>query len=361
MTLKQLYNSLTELIEKPNQREDWYQNWFESNPEIFTILGLSSPLSHPYYVSLDGETYIPDFLVKDRTGNWLIFELKRPDTKVHKNVNRRQDFYSDFSSYLAQCNEYSAYFEEVQNRNFLKEKYRIDVQKQVQSIIVVSRDINVDKRWVHDEILRNRNARTILWTFDDILAAISSQISLQESSFVNLKGLSGAILFAHLDSMITPEDQYLLDFGRDIKNRISIGFNRNSIFVEVTSNGVPISTRKPFLFSLYQKPIILYFEVGLSDSQTHIALSINFTDFIFRTFDPMRIKLEDIYNWVIGSDVTMKTPASSIMYEQILYNCMLKHEEQQQLFSYFKERYTYYFSPLSIHPLPGIVFQGKKC
>jgi hypothetical protein len=360
-TLKQLYNSLIELIEKPNQREDWYQKWFENNPEIFTILRLSNPLSHAYSVSLDGETYIPDFLVKDITGNWLIFELKRPDTKVHKKVTRRRNFYSEFNSYLAQCNEYSAYFEETQNRNLLKKQYGIDVQKQVQSIIVASRDINVDKGWVHDEIVRNRNARIILWTFDDILAAISSQIRLQESSFINLKGLSGAILFAHLDSMTAPQDQYLLDFGSDIKNKISIGFNRDSIFVEVTANGVSISTRRPYLFSLYAKPIILYFEVGLSDSQTHIALSINFNDFIDRSFDPMKIKIEKIYNWVIGSDVTMKTQASSIIYEQILYNCMLTHEEQQQLFSYFKERYASYLSPLNIHPLPGILFQGKKC
>ena len=49
------------------------------------------------------------------------------------------------------------------------------------------------------------------------------------------------------------------------------------------------------------------------------------------------------------------------MYEEVLYTCMLTHEEQEQLFSYFKQRYAYYLSPLGIHPLPGLKFKGRKC
>ncbi|MFO5437528.1 MAG: hypothetical protein ACLBM4_02335, partial [Dolichospermum sp.] len=104
-TLKQLYSSLVELIEQPTQKEEWYQSWFESNPEIFPILGLSDPVPHPYSVTIEEAVLIPDFLAKDRTGNWVIFELKRPDTNVHKGTDRRRIFYQDFNSYLAQCSE----------------------------------------------------------------------------------------------------------------------------------------------------------------------------------------------------------------------------------------------------------------
>ena len=68
--------------------------------------------------------------------------------------------------------------------------------------------------------------------------------------------------------------------------------------------------------------------------------SMNGTESIDRVFDPMHIKTESIHNIVCGSDVMMKTPASSIMYEVIVYACILDHKEKEQLLSYFNQRYS---------------------
>lgn len=359
-SLKELHESLLALVEAPNQKEEHYQKWFENNRMIFSVLGFSEEIPHPCSINIEGEEYIPDFLARDCSGSWFVFELKRPDIKVHKQRNRRRTFYRDFESYISQCNEYSLFFEETDNRNFMKTKYGITVQRQVHSILVASRDDSLDKHWVHDEIVRNRNSRITLLTFDDILSSIENQIRLQESPLLHLQGVSGAVLFSHFDPITTPQDQYLLDFGSDPMNKVSVGFNANSVFVYITIKGKCVSTRRPFLFVLGNKPNLLYFRVGLSDSCTHISLSMNGTESIDRVFDPMHIKTESIHNIVCGSDVMMKTPASSIMYEVIVYACILDHKEKEQLLSYFNQRYQYYLSPLAIHPLPGILFDGLK-
>ncbi|WP_375328782.1 hypothetical protein [Microcystis sp. BLCC-F210] len=159
----------------------------------------------------------------------------------------------------------------------MKTKYGITVQRQVHSILVASRDDSLNKHWVHDEIVRNRNSRITLLTFDDILSSIENQIRLQESPLLHLQGVSGAVLFSHFDPITTPQDQYLLDFGSDPMNKVSVGFNANSVFVDITIKGKCVSTRRPFLFVLGNKPNLLYFRVGLSDSCTHISLSMNGT------------------------------------------------------------------------------------
>ena len=65
-----------------------------------------------------------------------------------------------------------------------------------------------------------------------------------------------------------------------------LGFNANSVFVDITIKGKCVSTRRPFLFVLGNKPNLLYFRVGLSDSCTHISLSMNGTESIDRVFVP---------------------------------------------------------------------------
>jgi len=89
---------LLALVEAPNQKEEHYQKWFENNRMIFSVLGFSEEIPHPCSINIEGEAYIPDFLARDCSGSWFVFELKRPDIKVHTQKNRRRTFYRDFES-----------------------------------------------------------------------------------------------------------------------------------------------------------------------------------------------------------------------------------------------------------------------
>ena len=104
-TLVDLHALLAEDVD-----EEAFQIWFETNAAIFTTLGYVRALPHPRLEYHDGEVRLPDFLVKDTSGLWHVFELKRADTAVLKPQLRRQTFYAKFEEYLTQCVEYAEFF-----------------------------------------------------------------------------------------------------------------------------------------------------------------------------------------------------------------------------------------------------------
>lgn len=89
------------LVDKKST-EDGYQKWFEDNSIVFEILGYNRIIPHPK-LPLDEENhYVPDFMVQKTNNLWEIFELKKPDTPILKNKDRRVSFQSTFEDYCAQ-------------------------------------------------------------------------------------------------------------------------------------------------------------------------------------------------------------------------------------------------------------------
>lgn len=84
-------SELNRLLADLSNREDKFQKWFEDHPVIFQTLGYQRVISQPNLQVLT-KTFIPDFLVQRVDGLWEIFELKRPDTDVLRDMERRQVF-----------------------------------------------------------------------------------------------------------------------------------------------------------------------------------------------------------------------------------------------------------------------------
>lgn len=358
INLKRIYSELDSLIKSEKQLEDNYQKFFENNTEVFTFLGYNSPISHPKLLKYDGTKYFPDFLVKDLSGNWVIFELKRPDTKANQNHTSRNTFYKSFETYISQCNEYSLYFEDRENRNYVKKNLNIDVQAQVKSILVSSVSSNVDKNWINDELIRNRSARLSLLTLDDILAAIHAHIKLHEQHLSHLDGLSGSIFFSPVNDG-NKNDNFLVSFGKTPQNCISIGYSYDHFFVHITHNGDTTKANTSFTFQC-DKIYNVHFEIGLDNNFTLVSININGDPLNMRIFDPLHSEIDDLYNWIIGSDITGKTNSSYSLMELILYSRTLTYEEQLAIDKFLNEKYEIYLSPL-VPSLPHRVnFIGNK-
>jgi|GEM_PF-1121020 len=364
-TLHQLYSELSSLIDKPNMKERVFQEWFEKNPEIFKILQFDKAFPHPYQVDTgENDVSIPDFLVKEFTGTWGIFELKRPDTVViSSSSNKRIKFTAEFESYISQCREYSEFFQELENRNRLNQRYEIDVQKSVPAIIVAGRDHALEKRKAFD-MLYDRGSKVKLYTFDDILNAIRVAISLQETQFVGLRGLS-------FTSMVIVHDngkerrQFLLSCGLEEKrNAILIGIQGiDSLFIEIyDQSGQLREVVVPFVLSFIgvEKLVSLHFEIGFHEDMLFVAVLVNGRVLLFKEFDAVQFDQTATNFRVIGSDVRGQTDASFSYCEMICYNKTLSYELRNKILKYFSEKYRYYLSPL-ISDLPfRIEFKGRK-
>lgn len=362
--LMAIHESLQSLLNRESITEDDCQKWFETNPKVFKILNFVEAIPHPKQICTETEDlHIPDFLVKKINGLWEIFELKRPDTKILKNVKKRKTFYADFNSYVAQCREYSQFYLSSANRKLMEKEYGIENQKSFASTIVAGRDSAVCKKEVH-ELLFDSGSKVHLLTYDDVLNTILGAVRLQES---HLKGLPGITLSQVCSLLEGPqlEKQYFYDFGvsKD-KNRISIGvYNSEEFFVKVideegkkqeitipfSSNDIPVA-----------KAFHLHVEVGLGDNYLYINTFIDGRCITHNILNRANIAPEAFYYWVVGADVQGKTASSMAIAETIIYPYTLSFEERTQLIAYFNDTYSYYLEPEpDSYSLPvQVIFQG---
>ena len=178
MDRNQLENAIYELrslLETGEAREERFQSYFEKYDVVFSVLGYSK--AYPHIVldltdelkeKFDREVLIPDFLAQKLNENMDVFELKTPQENLVKDKRGRTSFYSKINDYIGQVVQYSEYFEDQENRNLLKSKYGLDIQKKVDVVIVAGLDKGLDKKLLHDEIRRRSHHLNII-TFDEIL------------------------------------------------------------------------------------------------------------------------------------------------------------------------------------------------
>lgn len=117
----------------------------------------------------------PDFFITEPDGNSNIIEFKLPFLKANAVVGQanRETFNSQINSYIQQTNVYEEYFEDPNNRTYVKEKHGLDV-RYPKRILVVGR------RWMfdsHDWRRIQRDYRNItIRTFDDLIDGILAQL-----------------------------------------------------------------------------------------------------------------------------------------------------------------------------------------
>ena len=326
LLLKQLYKAfktLEDLLLDPATDEAQCQEWFEEHTIIFKLLSYTQQIPHPSQITcINGEEYIPDFLVKKFNGLWEIFELKRPKTKVLKSKSRRVTFYSNFEDYISQCREYSQYYLIPDNRKTIEDKFGIEIQNELFSSIIAGKDEDFDKHKVHD-LLFDRGNKVQTLTYDDIKSLLLSSISLQTSHSKNLPGLTYSSML-WLPCSSKGKFQYICDFGvTEDKNRISIGVTENEfLFIKIFSDEKKVLYKTISLIEAgitYEKIFNLHFEFGLAEDNTYLNLFVDGNFIFHESFEKINLHPSVFYYWVMGSDMFGKTDADHSYSQVILF------------------------------------------
>lgn len=220
-TLELSIAELTVLMSLPNAVEEDFQQWFERHPVAFEVLGYVRGIPHPE-LSLDATTpMFPDFIAQRPDGLWEVVELKRPDTQVLRNPERRTVFYSDMGTYVAQCQEYSDRCTQAQVVNLLREKHGIEMNAQPSCILVAGRSAGTDRLKVHD-LLKRSTTKISHHTYDDVLDALERHYI---SNYLGEVGGRGVSVYATilLTEPHSEAGQCLFDLGEaPSRNRITV-------------------------------------------------------------------------------------------------------------------------------------------
>ncbi|MEY8757938.1 hypothetical protein AB9M93_26220 [Peribacillus frigoritolerans] len=117
----------------------------------------------------------PDFFITEPNGYSNIIEFKLPGLRASAVVGQtnREAFSAQINSYIAQTNVYEEYFEDPNNRAYVKEKYGLNVR-------YPDRVLVVGRRWMfdtHDWKRIQRDYRNItIRTFDDLIDGVLAQL-----------------------------------------------------------------------------------------------------------------------------------------------------------------------------------------
>jgi len=95
----------------------------------------------------------PDFLVVLPGGAVELCEFKLPNVKRKTVVGRanREKFSEEISTYVAQTRAYRDYFEDPNNRRWVKRKYGVNVVKPTRYLVIGSRSDLSHDDWRHIE------------------------------------------------------------------------------------------------------------------------------------------------------------------------------------------------------------------
>lgn len=212
---------LTTLLESVDVREDDFQSWFERHPVAFDVLGYRRNIPHPELALPGSTSLIPDFIAQLPDGLWEIVELKRPDTAVLRNPERRTGFYSDMNSYVSQCLEYSERCSDSLIAQSLLETYGITVNAHPGSTLIAGRSDGLDRLKVHG-VLKRLTPKIRHYTYDDVLDALRQHYVSNFSGKTDGPGISIYACIC-LTPKTTQTMEYLLDIGHSVaRNRITL-------------------------------------------------------------------------------------------------------------------------------------------
>ena len=172
-------NRFIELIGNSNTSEPKLTKFLEQTKNKFILtMGFLSKEIYPQLIlkwqSQNKNDIQPDFLIVRPNGFADILEFKLPNTKSKTVVGKpnRETFSAEINAYIAQTRVYKEYFEDPNNRNWIKEKYNINVRYPKRYLVV-------GRRWdfpndVWKEIIDDYRDVEII-TFDELIDGVISQ------------------------------------------------------------------------------------------------------------------------------------------------------------------------------------------
>jgi len=327
---------LKALMEQEDAVEGDFQRWFEAHSVGFASYGYQRAIPKPHLETPDGRVFQPDFLAQRTDGMWEIVEIKRPDTRILKNAERRQTFYASFESYIAQCNEYQEFFLDSINRERVRATYGIDILHPPDALLVAGMDEGLEKPRVH-AILARRVLRIRFQTYDDVSALLDFMRTIHFGKFENLPGLSVHFLIRFPD--LKP-GHYLLDVGVDERrDRVSVAVGQDGTLglKVIDSLGRPhaIAIRGVASRVGTDRFEYLAFEFGRDESHAALSIEVNGIVEAWTAYENQHVPIEVSEHYVIGSDLRGVQQTNMQVAELLEYNRTLTLRERLDFRQYF--------------------------
>lgn len=183
LELGDVIEKFEDLINRERARESDFQRFFEEHPSF--ILGDEHRRARSHLVlEAEGGALIPDFVLEPIECNGLadLLELKLPSARVLVYKKARLRHSAEVMEACAQLREYSAFFEDPKNREYVRSRYGLHAYRP-RLYVIMGRQPKVDAiefRRVSDDL----PARITLRTYDELLARMRSRLA-------RLKGLEG--------------------------------------------------------------------------------------------------------------------------------------------------------------------------
>jgi hypothetical protein len=277
-SIESAINALDSLLKQDSSSEKLLQDWFENHPDVFVALGYADFRPHPTIVADDGRKFIPDFLVRQFNGSWVILELKTPQTRVLREASRRATFYAEFAKYVSQCAEYSESLDSVVARRQLTETLSIEVQKRPQSIIVAGRDDGLDRSKVQ-QLCARINPPLQHSTFDDIRRHLDLYRTRHFRGYDNAHGF-GLFAVARLHPAEKGQANHIFDIGAEAnRNHISVFVDADGYLtlLMIDADGLEHRARAAERFTTddYELPHFFYFDAGTQSEFSFLTVQMD--------------------------------------------------------------------------------------
>jgi hypothetical protein len=290
-------------------------------------------------------------LVRRKTGQWEIFELKTPYEKIANTIKRRSKFYYSTEEHLQQVYHYSDCFEQKQTLDRLMQKYGFPFHPKPRATILTGRAETLDREKVQT-MTQQRGGNVDIISYDDVLNALETQRIQEFSEHENRHGLSIHFLVSFQSSI--ENRGYLMDLGKDAKsNRVSIYLQNNSdIVFEIidAEGGAHRSIIKSGAHGFDGRHLnYICAEFGYVGDQAHFSLSANGTIISSRTIEGVHFDfgkaLREVddktkIDMIVGCDMHKKNPLCSRIHRHIVYKRLLTfHERREILYHFFSKEH----------------------
>lgn len=168
LALQTAIDELESLINDLKAQERDFQVFFERNPDFILNEDYKRAHSHIVLTKDDGDELIPDFVLEptDQSALSDLLELKLPSAQVFVLKKNRMRYSSAVLEACAQLREYGLFFDEMRNRELIKEKYGLLAFKPKMFVIIGRRGtVNpIDVRKIEGDV-----PSLHLRTYDDIV------------------------------------------------------------------------------------------------------------------------------------------------------------------------------------------------
>ena len=325
--------SLNELLSRGDPPEDDCQQWFETHPVVFECLGYSDNVPHPELTSSGVVLFIPDFLVRRADNSlWEIFEIKTPDAGIIKSKKTRKDFYASLSEYIAQCVEYSEYFDDTAHRVEFSQKHGFEVHKSPRRCLVAGSDDGLEQAQVH-ALLNQRSHSVQLLTYDNIAAKLEFYRTRQSGGFERLQGFSIHLLIRA--ERLVGEENFILDVGaQPEKNRVSlyVDVEDHLCFRLIDRSGNPQQIRLPTGVDsiAYDEWKYVIVEGGIGDDFTYLAVDVDGRNCFHVQLPGLKVEVFAPH-CVVGSDISGQANSKFSIKTILIMNRTLTFEERHSV------------------------------